>query len=125
MMRAQKGWTIWGLITVVALIAFFGLMFMKLFPPYLDNLKIREALVTVSEEPGVSALSKRDLVRKLNQILYIDFADTLVDMNKTLQIEKTKKDFIMRVDYEVVVHMAYNVSALLDFKNSVSVPLGK
>lgn len=124
-MRAQKGWTIWGLITVVALIAFFGLLFMKLFPPYLDNLKIREALQTVSEEPGVTELTKRQLVRKINNILYIDFADTIVDLNKTLKLSKTKADFIMSVDYEVVVHLAYNVSALIDFKNSVTVPLGK
>ncbi len=124
-MRAQKGWTMWGLIAVVALIAFFGLLFMKLFPPYFDNLKIREALETVAQEPGVTQLTKRQIVRRLEEILYIDFADTIVDLNKTLKLEKTKRDFIMDVDYEVVVHLAYNVSALIDFQNNVTVPLGR
>ncbi len=46
-----------------------------------------------------------------------------MDLRRTLIIEKTKSDMIMRIDYEVVVHMAYNVSALIDFKNSVAVPM--
>ncbi len=122
-MRAQRGWTMWGLLAVVALIAFFSLLFMKLFPPFLDNLKIREAMQTVGEEPGVTTWTKSQIVRKLDEILYIDFADKVVNLKRTLIIEKTKSEMIMRVDYEVVVPMAYNVSALIDFKNSVAVPM--
>ena len=122
-MRAQRGWTMWGLLAVVALIAFFSVLFMKLFPPFLDNLKIREAMQTVGEEPGVTNWTKTQIVRKLEEILYIDFADEVVDLRRTLIVEKTKSDMIMRIDYEVVVHMAYNVSALIDFKNSVAVPM--
>ena len=79
-MNRQGGWTIWSILSVALLITFFALLFMKLFPPYFDNLKIQEALETVADDPRVTSLTRRQILRELDDILYIDYArETAVD----------------------------------------------
>lgn len=122
-MSRQGGWTIWSILSVALLITFFALLFMKLFPPYFDNMKIQEALETVGEDPRVTSLTRRQIIRELDDILYIDYAHEAVDLKSALVVQKTKTSMIMSIDYEVVVPLAYNISALLTFSNSVEKPL--
>ena len=56
-------------------------------------------------------------------VLYIDYAHEVVDLKQSLVVEKNKTSMIMSVDYEVIVPLAYNISALLTFKNRVETPL--
>lgn len=120
--RNQKGWTIWSVSAVAFLIVIVALLMMKLFPPYFDNLKIQEALDTLRDEARVARMSRRELIVELDNRLYIDFAHEIVDLNKALSIEKQKESIIVRIDYEVVVPLVYNIAALLDFHNSVEIP---
>ena len=122
-MNRQGGWTIWSILSVALLILFFTLLFMKLFPPYFDNMKIQEALETVAEDPRVTSLTRRQIIRELDDILYIDYAHEAVDLKSSLVVQKTKTSMIMSIDYEVVVPLAYNISALLAFSNRVEKPL--
>jgi hypothetical protein len=111
----QRGWTFWSLLFVVAVIGFFALLFLKLYPPYMDNLKIKRALETVAEEPSTADATRREIIQRMERILYIDFGASIVDLNKTLRVEKIKNGRRLRVKYEVVVPLAFNISALLDF----------
>ena len=122
-MMRQGGWTIWSILSVALLITLFALLFMKLFPPYFDNMKLNEALETVAEDPRVTSLTRRQIIRELDDILYIDYAHEVVDLKQSLVVEKNKTSMIMSVDYEVIVPLAYNISALLTFKNRVETPL--
>ncbi len=123
MIGKQAGWTLWSALGVIILLASLALLFMRLFPPYLDNLKIQEALDTLVDNARVSAMTRREIINELDNILYIDFAHEVVDLKESLVVEKTKQDMIITVDYEVVVPLVYNISALLDFQNQVEVPL--
>lgn len=122
-MRQQAGWTIWTALSVAFLIAVFALLFMRLFPPYMDNLKIQEALEKVADDPRVGAMNRRAIINELDNILYIDFAHEVVDLKEALIVEKKKQNMTISVDYEVVVPLIYNISALLDFQNQVDVPI--
>jgi hypothetical protein len=122
-MRRQGGWTIWSILSVALLVTFFALLFMKLFPPYFDNMKLQEALETVADDHRVTSLTRRQIITELDDILYIDYAHEIVDLKKSLVIEKSKTSMIMSIDYEVVVPLAYNISALLTFSNRVEMPL--
>jgi flagellar biogenesis protein FliO len=122
-MKKQHGWTLWGLLGAIVLITFFALLFMKLFPAYFDNMKIREGLQTLAKDPRLPDMTRTQIVRELDNILYIDFAHEIVDLREALAVSKTRDQMTMRVDYEVVIPMVYNISALLEFNNEVQVSL--
>lgn len=119
MTKKQRGWTFWSLLGVGALIVAGALLFMKLMPVYLDNYKIKEAMSSVAEDPRAVDWSKRQLVRELTNILYIDYGHDIVDLNNALKVEKTDTGKMMQVEYKVVVPLVYNVSALVEFDNRV------
>ncbi len=121
--RRQAGWTVWGLIAVMALAGFFALLFLKLFPPYHDNYKLNKALQTVAAEPRIAVGGRRAIISKLDKILYLDYAHKVVDLNDTLRIEKKNDRMILTINYEVVVPLAYNISALLEFNNQAEISL--
>ena len=122
-MKRQGGWTIWTLMLGIALIVFFAYLMMKLFPPYFDNMKLEEALKTVADDARITQMDRRQIIRELDNILYIDYGHEIVDLKESLTVEKNKTSMILGLDYEVVVPLGYNISALLDFQNQVDVPL--
>lgn len=121
MVETQRGWTFWSLLGVAFLIVAGALLFMKLMPVYLDNYKLKEAMHSVAEDPRVSEWNKRQVVQEMSNILYIDYGSDIVDLSNALTLEKTDADKFIRVKYEVVVPLVYNVSALLDFNNAVAI----
>ena len=121
----QQGITIWGVLFVIGVLLFFGLLFMKLFPPYYDNLRIHNGMKLLVEENNVTELGRREVVRRLNRILLIDYVDEVVDMNEALRLERRDKGIDLRVNYEVVVPLAYNLSALIEFDNVVFAPYNR
>ena len=113
--RRQEGWTIWGLIVVVMLIAFFALLFLKLFPPYMDNFKLQKAMQEVLQDPGIENASREAIVDKLDRILYVDYANHVVNLEKTVRVQKINGVMTLGLKYEVVVPLVYNLSALIQF----------
>jgi len=122
-MRRQAGWTIWSLLGISTIIITLALLFMALFPHYFDNMKIQSALETLSQDPRVSSMDRLHIVQELDKILYIDYGHQIVKLRDAVSIEKGKTHMTIRVHYEVVEHLVYNLSALMDFTNSVEVPL--
>lgn len=121
-MRAkQRGWTIWSLLGVGFLVVAGALLFMKLMPVYMDNYKLKEAMHSVAEDPRAPDWNKRQIVNEMTNILYIDYGHNIVDLNKTLALEKENERRYMRVEYEVVVPLVYNLSALVEFDNQVEI----
>ncbi len=119
----QQGASMWMLLFSSALIVLFALVTMKLVPAYLDNNKIINALNSFAETPGAANMSRTQVINKIDNTLYIDMASDLLNLNDALAITKTKNTKVYTISYERVIPMAYNISALLDFENSVEVSL--
>lgn len=123
MRHKQSGWTFWSLSAVVILVVLLAVLFMRLFPPYFDNLKLQEAMDKIVEDPRITNMTRRQVIQELDNILYIDYAHEVVDLKESLTLEKKDKIMTIAVDYEVVVPLVYNISALLDFKNRAEIAL--
>ena len=122
MYNNQRGMTMWGMAMVIALIVFFTLLGLKLFPPYMDNFKINTALQNVGKQPGVGSMSQEEIMESLRKRLEIENVDGTLDLRKALKIEaRGRGGKAIRVVYQVQVPLAYNITALLDFDNSVEV----
>jgi hypothetical protein len=121
MIKSQRGWTIWSVLGVGFLVVAGALLFMKLMPVYLDNYKIKGAMASLAEDPRAADWNKRQVINEMTNILYIDYGHDIVDLNKALSVEKENEFKYIRVEYEVVVPLVYNVSALVDFNNEVEI----
>ncbi len=113
----------WGLLGGGALFVLFALVTMKLVPAYMDNNKVAHALESLAGTPGVGHWSRRQISDKIDNTLYIDMAADLLNLKEALTITRKGNVKVISIDYERVIPMAYNISALLDFENSVEVPL--
>jgi hypothetical protein len=118
--RKQAGLTMWGLTIVIALIVFFTLLTLKLLPPYLENAKVHTALKSLSRQPGIGVAPPEELMAMLQKRFDVDDIDR-VDLRKALKIEAKNKVKTITVSYETRVPLAYNISVLLEFSNSVEV----
>jgi len=116
--RNQKGLSFWYFIWQVVFFICVSYILIIGIPPYLDNAKIQRALDSMVEEPRVRDMSRPQIVRLLNRKLNIDIADDIVKVAKVLKIKIVDGRKELRIDYEVVVPVVYNVSLLLDFQNS-------
>jgi len=114
----QKGVSLVGFIIIMAMVAVLSLLVMKLFPAYNDNFKISQAMTGLQKTPGLKNATRKQIINALNKRLYINYGDKVVDINKTLKIKKHGGKRVVHVDYEVVIPLVYNISALLTFDNS-------
>ncbi len=121
MKNKQSGWTFWSVSAVVIIVVVLALLFMRLFPPYFDNLKLQDALEELTNDPRVANMNRRQIIQELDNKLYIDYAHEIVDLKESLLVDKSDKKLTITVDYEVVVPLVYNLSALLNFSNRVDI----
>jgi hypothetical protein len=116
----QNGMTFWSLLVVGAIFAFFVLLFFKLLPPYLEHAKVKTALENISRQPGTSDMEKAQIKAAFDRRFDIeDVRD--IDTNKALTVEKKPSGMTIRIAYEKRVPLAYNVTALIEFEDSVQV----
>ena len=117
----QHGMTMWGMSAVMALIVFFTLLGLKLAPPYISHGKIVTALKAIEKQPMPGGFSKDAVRAALDRRFSIDDV-THVDLRKDLYFDKKAGGMVVvRIVYEVRVPMAFNITALLEFDDSVEV----
>ena len=119
--KYQRGMTIWSMSFVVGVFAFAIFLGFKVFPPYMENFKVRNALDSVAQNPDIAAMSKADISTALARRFDIDNIDT-VDPTKNLFLEsRGRNGRLVRIAYEQVIPLFYNVSLLLEFEHAKEV----
>jgi len=113
--------TMWGMLFVLGTLAFFLFLGFKLFPPYMTDMKVKSALDGLSQQPDVGTMTVPDIREAIRKRLEIDSADDLFDLNKVVTVEPRGRVKVIRFNYESVIPMAYNISALIDFDHSIEV----
>lgn len=116
---AQLGVSMWGFLSLTVLFVFFILLLLKLLPPYLEDAKVRTAVENVAKQPGSGGLGRKEIEQALERRFEIDDV-TRVNLAEHLSIERGKdgRGNVIRIQYEVVVPLVYNMSALLQFDHS-------
>lgn len=117
----ESGVTMWGLFSIAFLVVIFALLLFKLIPPYLDDLKISNALTSLKRQAEGGSMSRRDILIALEKRFDIDSV-THVDLRRDVIIRKRGTMAVITIDYEAQVPLVYNISALMEFNHSVEVP---
>ncbi len=118
--KRQAGMTMWSMLFVLGTLAFFLFLFFKLLPPYMTDFKIKSALDSLGRQSDAGTMTLPEIKEAMRKRLEIDSADDF-SLKDTLTVETRGQMKIIRINYETVVPMASNVSALLSFDHSVEV----
>ncbi len=118
--RLQRGITFWGISFVLGVLAFALFLTFNLLPPYLEDVKVKSALDSLVRQPDIATMSKADIAAALDKRFDIDSVTT-VKPAKHLFVETRGKVKVIRISYEAVVPLVYNVSALLEFNHAKEV----
>lgn len=115
-----------GLITgSIALFAFLFIVivFLKLFPLYMDNMIVESALQKVKETPNVVMQTDSQIYRIFMSTLDQENVDVFEESQAKEHIDIIRDDEGMEitVKYQKIVPLIANVSFLLDFENIISI----
>ena len=111
-MHKQRGVTLTGLIVVLVVLGFVGIMAAKLVPSYMEYWGVRKILATM-DNAGETKGTVRDIRRAF------DLRNAIEDVKSVrgddLEISKDGGDTVVTASWSVKIPMVYNVSACIDF----------
>jgi hypothetical protein len=121
MRHRQRGVTFLGWICLLVPVAIIGYIVIRAVPLYLNYSKVAQAMEQTREEYAATdsvsgALLKASLEKRFDTG-YIE-SPAISDV----AIRKTGEGWVMEVEYEDIVPIFYNISLLLNFEKSVSLP---
>ncbi|MES2579063.1 MAG: DUF4845 domain-containing protein [Pseudomonadota bacterium] len=107
MYHNQKGGSFIGMIIVIAAIVFFAILGLKLGPAYLEYMNVKNAVKKVANSADLN--DKKAVVTQFNNSASID--NITVVKGSDLVVNNG----VVSVEYQVVIPIMANASALLDF----------
>lgn len=111
-MRGQKGVSLIGLVLVLAVIGTIGIVGMKVFPSFMENRAVENAIKRAAQE-GADPASARIVFDKNADISQID---TIT--GKDLQIDKVNGSLLVSYEYTKKIPLFGPVSLLIDYSGS-------
>ncbi|MBI3574267.1 MAG: DUF4845 domain-containing protein [Gammaproteobacteria bacterium] len=115
--NTQKGMTFWSLLFVLGVLGFSLFVGFKLFPPYLDDFKVKSALDSLAKQSDVGSLSKAAISESLRKRFDIDNI-SYVNPVKDLILENRGRMRVIRLHYQPTIPLMFNVSLLLEFDHT-------
>ncbi len=115
----QKGMTAIGWLLVLSLIAFFTLITLRLIPGYLEFAKVRAVLESLQEEPGVTRMSKTEIIRLIGK--RFDVNDVYQVDPKLVKVVKEKSGLKVSINYERREHVIGNIDVVTTFDKQIEV----
>ncbi len=122
----QRGMGMLGFIVIIALVAFFATIVLKVGPRYLDFWTVRTIMEETAANPQqiqrgtrgqgiISAVDKRLNINSVYNRKGSDFVVKKIDGGK----------YLLSIDYEDRVHLFFNVDAVTIFSHQVEVTLSE
>ena len=116
-MHKQKGVTFLGLAMVIGSVMFVLVLSMKLVPAYIEFFTVKKTLLAMKTNGSLKSMGVAEIQRSFDNSASID--DMKSVKGKDLEISKDDTgNTVVSVEYQVVVPLVGNISALLDFTAS-------
>lgn len=111
--KHQAGMSMWQLIVVIAIAAFFATTGMKTLPLYLNQMKVTKAVKSVAGDSSMAKASPVEIRKALQR--HWDIDDITRVKPKDVKIVRTKAGKVLRYEYEARERLFYNISVLIEF----------
>jgi len=113
--RRQEGMTMWSIVSLVLIAIFFLLLAFKLIPVYMDDLKIGSAISRVAKKSGAGSRTSAELKVSLQKMFDVEYISNDLVINEIVIQPRGANAKLIKLEYEVEVPLAFNISALLYF----------
>jgi prepilin-type N-terminal cleavage/methylation domain-containing protein len=112
MHRRQRGFTLIGLLVVLAVVGFFAYLAMRLFPVYSEYYSVVSAMKGLAKEEGIRGLSAEAIRQRFDKRLYTSYVESVKPNNVTVITSGTPR---IQVKYEVRRHLFGNIDFVASF----------
>lgn len=117
MRRRQRGLGWFGLLFVLAVIAFAAIVVVKCLPIYLNQMKVASSINKVATDPGNGRAELHELRRALQR--YWDIEDIRYLQPRDIKVKRTASGRFLSYEYEARERLFYNISIVIDFRDDV------
>jgi len=122
--KSQAGMTMWGLMYTLGTLGFFAYVGMQMVPLYSANQAVRNAMVRSMDGKDVRKASRAQIIKSMQQQLYLDGNHELLDYNKDLKVTRDRTKLSIAVNYARNVPLFSNISVVADFKPVINCDYG-
>jgi Tfp pilus assembly protein FimT len=121
-LRQQRGLTFISLLIIIALIAFFALIIMKVGPLYLENASVNASVENLVGLPGIGKEGPRAIRRRIQSQLDVDSVKSFHSKDAKIVKGKEKQVWLVTAEYEARTILFKNLGVFIDFSKTVEVP---
>lgn len=114
MSNKQYGMTFISLAALLSAGGFVLMVFFQMWPSYLNNFKIKDAMAATESMPSIETMSESEIRQSLQKRFNIGYVEG-IDTNKDIQIIKKGTYLSVKTEYEVIKPIVGNVSVLMYF----------
>lgn len=123
--KRQQGLTAGGWLLVLALIGFFTLLVLRLFPIYSNNYKFKGIVESLGEEQDIYRMPRKDMLRVIEKRININFATGFKQEHLIIKLLKSGNKEV-HIAYEDRRPILGNMDVVAKFDDYIIItPAGK
>lgn len=116
----QEGMTMIGWLILIAVIGFFAVFIIRLFPIYMEHFNVKSSLNSLATDTDVRGGGAGSIRDHLDKRLQINDVSDVNDDDITITQNDT--GYQVNITYDVKTSFIYNISFLVHFNDTVEVP---
>lgn len=121
-LRKQRGLSFFTLLIIIALIAFFSLVVMKVGPLYIENASVNASVENLMGLPGIGKEGPHGIKKRIQRQLDVDDVKSFHSKDTKIVKSKENKTWLVTAEYEARAILFKNVGVFVSFSKTVEVP---
>ncbi|MFT4046504.1 MAG: DUF4845 domain-containing protein [Solimonas sp.] len=117
-LRRQRGLGWFGLLFVLAVVAFVAIVVVKTLPMYLNQMKVESALHKIAADPESGSADPVTIRKDLQKFWDIDDIEYLSVGD--VKVKRTERGRFLSYDYETRERLFYNIYIVIHFADDVA-----
>lgn len=115
--QSQQGVTLISLAVMLAILAFFVLLVLRLMPSYLEYFNVKSSMESLANEQGAGQMPTSEIRKLLSR--RFDINDVEHVQRDDIKVKRESGKTVVSLEYEVRVHVMGNVDAVTHFQHEV------
>lgn len=120
--RQQRGLSFITLLIIIALIAFFSLVVMKVGPLYIENASVNASVENLMGLPGIGKEGPNGIKKRIQRQLDVDDVKSFHSKDTKIVKSKESQAWLVTAEYEARTILFKNVGVFISFSKTVEVP---
>lgn len=117
--KQQAGMTFLGLVIIGALVLTMLFAGIAVVPAYIEYFSVKKIIQHIGSEGGLDSMSKKDIAEMFDKGASTGYV-TVINGSDLVISKSAEGKQVVTAEYQVVKPLAFNLSALMDFKASTA-----